>query len=181
MSVGHGLSRTGRNIGWGILRIRRWGRCLVLKRDDVKRKLGKTAFWKVLWPTILTRYFWVIKSQQSWRVECVARTGNRKDAYRVLVEEEERANWESTGVDEITMLKFIFKTWNGGPCTILILLRTGARLALLWIWEWTSGFRKMRGISWLAEDPLISQGGLFSLDVVTEHLQFILSSVSLKF
>jgi len=47
----------------------------------------------------------------------------------------ERANWEDTGIGEIIMLKFIFKMWNGGPCTVLILLRTGARLGLLWMRE----------------------------------------------
>jgi hypothetical protein len=33
----------------------------------------------------------------------------------------------------------------------------------LWMREWTFGFHKMRGISWLAEDRLASQDRLCSM------------------
>jgi len=37
----------------------------VLKRDEVKRKVGKTAFLKALFPLLLNKYFWVIKSRKT--------------------------------------------------------------------------------------------------------------------
>ena len=48
--------------------------------------------------------------------------------------------------------------WSG-----LIWLRLGTIGGLLWIWQWNFGFRKMRGVSCLAEKLLACQEGLYSL------------------
>jgi hypothetical protein len=34
----------------------------------------------------------------------------------------------------------------------------------LWMRQWTFGFHKMRGISWVATNRLASQEGLFSME-----------------
>jgi hypothetical protein len=44
------------------------------------------------------------------------------------------------------------------------LLRIGTGGGLLWMRQWTSGFHKMRGISWLAENMLASQDGLCCME-----------------
>ena len=41
-------------------------------------------------------------------------------------------------------------------------LRIGTGGGHLWMLEWTFGFRKMRGISWLSENRIASQEGLYS-------------------
>jgi hypothetical protein len=43
-------------------------------------------------------------------------------------------------------------TWTGSSW-----LRIGTGGGHLWTWQWTFGFHKMRGISWLAENRLVSQ------------------------
>jgi hypothetical protein len=46
----------------------------------------------------------------------VARTGDRRGAYRILVGRRDRNNHlEETGIDESIILKWIFRKWNG--CT----------------------------------------------------------------
>jgi hypothetical protein len=44
-------------------------------------------------------------------------------------------------------------------------LRTGRGGGLLWMQWWTFRFHKMKGISWLADNMLASQGGLCSMEV----------------
>jgi hypothetical protein len=48
----------------------------------------------------------------------------------------------------------------------LIWLRLWIGVGRLWIRYWTSGFHKIRGISWLAEDLLGSQERLCSMELV---------------
>jgi len=43
--------------------------------------------------------------------------------------------------------------------------RTGTGGELLWMRKWTFGFHKMRGISWLAEELLHFQEGVFSMEL----------------
>jgi hypothetical protein len=162
MGVGHGLSGSGKNIGWGSLGIRCWGKCLLLNREEVKRKVRKTAFWRALRPILVTKYFgWSNhEKRDGWSMWHIPKIEGMRTKMREI------DNREGTDVDGIIMLKFIFKRWNVGPCTVLILLRTCAELGLLWMRKWTSVFCKMRGIC-LAEHPLVSQGGLFSLKLVT--------------
>jgi len=51
----------------------------------------------------------------------------------------------------------------GTDCTVA----WSATGGLLWVRWWTSGFHKMWGISWLAEELLASQEGLCSMELVT--------------
>jgi len=54
----------------------------------------------------------------------------------------------------------ILKKWGWGVRTGLIWLRIGSGGGHLWMRYWTLGFQKMRGISWVAEDLLVSPEGL---------------------
>ena len=47
-------------------------------------------------------------------------------------------------------------------CIVFHWLRTGTGGGLLWMRWWISGFRKMRGISWLAANLLATQEGICS-------------------
>lgn len=49
--------------------------------------------------------------------------------------------------------------WKIGEITL-----TGG--GLLWMWLWTFRFHKLWGISWLTENLLVSQEGLYSLELV---------------
>jgi hypothetical protein len=50
----------------------------------------------------------------------------------------------------------------------ILRIRTGG--GLLWVRQWTFGFHKMRGISWVAEELSASQGGLCSMKLVTTEV-----------
>ena len=54
--------------------------------------------------------------------------------------------------------------WGAGAWTGLIWLRTGTGGGHLYMRQWTFGFRKLWGISWLAENRLASQEGLRSME-----------------
>jgi len=47
------------------------------------------------------------------------------------------------------------------------LVQGGAGYFLLWMRLWTFGFHKTRGLSWLTENVLDSQEGLFSVELVS--------------
>jgi len=64
-----------------------------------------------------------------------------------------RRRWEDN-------IKIIFRKWDVGAWTGVIWLRTETGGGHLW----SFGFHKMRGISWLAENPLVSQEGLYSME-----------------
>jgi hypothetical protein len=61
-----------------------------------------------------------------------------------------------------TYIRRLFKGVTG-----LSWLRIGTGGGLLWMRQWTSGFHKMRGISWLADKPLASQEGLCCMELVS--------------
>jgi hypothetical protein len=61
---------------------------------------------------------------------------------------------EDSGVDGRIILRLIFRWCVVGAWTGLIWLRIGT----------TFGFHKMRGISWLVENRLFSQEGLYSVE-----------------
>jgi hypothetical protein len=63
-------------------------------------------------------------------------------------------HFEGPGVDEKIIFRWIFRKWDVGAWTGLMWLRIGVGGGHLWVRQWTLVFNKMRGISWLAEDPL---------------------------
>jgi hypothetical protein len=67
---------------------------------------------------------------------------------------------EDPGVDGRIILKWIFERLEGWSWTESIWLRIGTGEGLLWVWWWNFRFHKMRGISWVAENLLASQGTL---------------------
>ena len=67
-------------------------------------------------------------------------------------------NWDLihlTWVDGKMILKWVFMEWDGEAWTGLVWFRTGTVGEHWWTRLWTFGFRKMRGISWLAENRLL--------------------------
>jgi hypothetical protein len=65
-------------------------------------------------------------------------------------------------------IKMEFMKWDGRSWTGLIWLRIGTGGGFLWMRWWTSGFRKKWGISWLAEELLASQDGLWYVEWTAE-------------
>ena len=61
------------------------------------------------------------------------------------------------------------EAWTG-----LIWLKIGTGGGLLWKWQWTLGFHKMRGISWLAEDLLDSEEELCFMVPVSQSVSPLL-------
>ena len=55
---------------------------------------------------------------------------------------------------------------GGGGETGLIWLRIGTGSGILWPQQFTFGFHKMQGISWLAEELLASHEELCSMELV---------------
>ena len=95
----------------------------------------------------------------------VARMVERRGVYRVLVGKPEgkrtlgkpRRRWEDnirTDLQEVGL---------GGVWTGSTWVKVGTGGGHLWRGWWTFGFRKMRGIFWLAENRLAAQEGLCSL------------------
>ena len=63
-------------------------------------------------------------------------------------------HWGDPDVDGRTILRWIFRKWEGVVGTGWSWLRIGTGGGHLWVRWWTFGFRKMRGISWLAAEPV---------------------------
>jgi hypothetical protein len=67
-------------------------------------------------------------------------------------------------VDGSVLLRWIFGKWDVWAWTWSVWLRIGTGGGLLWMWQWTFGFHKMWGISWLAENRLVSEEELRSME-----------------
>ena len=70
-------------------------------------------------------------------------------------------HWGDPDVDGRIILRWIFRKWEGVVWIGWSWLRIGTGGGHLWVRWWTFGFRKMRGISWLAA---ASQIGLCSME-----------------
>jgi hypothetical protein len=67
---------------------------------------------------------WVIKSRRMRWAGHVVCTGDRNSAYRVLLEKlRERDHLEDLGIDRSTILRWMFRKWDGGAWTGFIWLR----------------------------------------------------------
>ena len=92
----------------------------------------------------------VIKLRRMRWAGLVACMEDNRGAYRALVERCE-------GRRPLGKLKWVFKKWDREVWTGLIWLTTGIDGGRLWIGQRTFGFHRRRGISWLAEDLLVSK------------------------
>ena len=63
-------------------------------------------------------------------------------------------HWGDPDVDGGIILRWIFRKWEGVVGTGWSWLRIGTGGGHWWVRWWTFGFRKMRGISWLAAEPV---------------------------
>jgi hypothetical protein len=72
-------------------------------------------------------------------------------------------HWEDQDVGGWTILKWILERCDGAVCTGSIWLRIGTSEQLLWTRQWTFGFHKILGISWVAAQLAASQEGLSSM------------------
>jgi hypothetical protein len=70
----------------------------------------------------------------------------------------ERDHWGDPDVKDKIILRWIFRNWDVGEWNGLSCLRIVTGGGHLWVREWTFGFHKVRGISWLAANRLASQG-----------------------
>ena len=84
-----------------------------------------------------------------------------------------RLRWEDN-------IKWIFTKWFKGAWSTLIWFRIWANGGLLWRRQWTLGFHKMLGISWLSLELLASEVGPCSRESFILVL-FILFSVFIYF
>jgi hypothetical protein len=80
------------------------------------------------------------------------------------------------GVDGRLILRWIFRKWEVAVWTVSRGLRTGKCGGHLLMRQWTFRFYKMRGISWLTENRLVSQEVLCSMEWVWR-----LSNIFMKF
>ena len=66
----------------------------------------------------------------------------------------ERDHWGDQDIDGRLILRWLLMKWEGVVGTGWSWLRIGTGGGRLWGREWTLGFHKMRGISWLAAKPV---------------------------
>jgi len=149
MGVKFGRSHWGRNIGWGCSRIGCWHLGLRVTRWQG----GGGGLCSVL----LTKYHSDDQIRIRWSGH-VARTGNRRDAYRGDMREGDHL--EDIGVDGWITLIGIFKKWNGKSRTWLIWLTIGTGGGHFWMWLRTCSFYIIWRTPWQAGDMLANQEGL---------------------
>ena len=107
----------------------------------------------------------LIKSRRLMWVGACDTYWERRGAYRVLVGKLEgmwptwrpRRRWEDN-------VKFDVKKWDEA-WTRFFWLRLGAGGELLWMRWWNSGFRKIRGMSWLAVNLIALEEVLWSMEL----------------
>ena len=76
----------------------------------------------------------VVKSRRMRWVGHVARTGEGRDVYRVLVGKPEgKDHWGDPELDGIIILRWIFRKWEGIVWTGWIWLRMGTGRGHLWV------------------------------------------------
>ena len=65
-------------------------------------------------------------------------------------------------------------------CTGLMSIKRGTGGESLWMHSWTFKFHKMQGVSWLAEDLLVSQEEQWSIesDSYASTSEFLFSTIS---
>jgi hypothetical protein len=114
----------------------------------------------------------IVKSRRMKWVGHVARMGEKRNVYRILVEKPEgkrplqrpRHRWVNIG--------WIMERWDGVMWTGLVLLRIGTGGALLCIRCWTFGFHKMLGFYRVVTQLVDSWVVLSSIELVTYHKDY---------
>ena len=154
MGVKLGRWHWGRNVGCGCLRI-------VLRRVFGPKRDEVTGEWRKLYNEELSDLYSlpntlrVVKSRRMrWAVR-VAHIGEGWEVHMVLVGKTEgkrtlgrpRRRWEDNIKMDLQEVGVVVRTgWSW--------LRIGTGGGHLWVRWWTFGFNKMRGISWLAAEPV---------------------------
>ena len=96
----------------------------------------------------------VVKSRRMRWAGHVARMGEGRGVHGVLMGKPEGKNhWGDLDVDGRIILRWIFGKWEVLE-TGWSWLRIGTDGGHLWIRWWTFGFYKVRGVSWLAAEPV---------------------------
>jgi hypothetical protein len=104
----------------------------------------------------------------------VARMGDRRSAYRVLVGKPEgRRRDDNIKTD---LYWSVLRAWTGS-----MWLRTAIGHGLLWMLLWTFGFHKMWGVFWLAENLLASREGFFPVKLVMDRIVYFNVQFQSKF
>ena len=141
----------GMNVGWGCLRT-------VLRRVFGPKRDQITGEWRKLHNEELRDLYTlpdivrVVKSRGMRWAGHVARMVEGRGVHRVLVGKPEgRDHRGDLHVDGRILLRWIFGKWEGVE-TGLGWPRLETDDGHLWIWWWTFGFHKLRGISWLAAE-----------------------------
>jgi len=79
----------------------------------------------------------------------------------------EKDHLEDLDVDETIILKWILKKWVKGEVNGLVHLSIGTGGGLLWKRWWNFGLYKMLWISWRAEDMVVSQESVYTMELVS--------------
>ena len=151
MGVKLGRWHWGRNVGWGCLRIGCWGEYLGLRGTKWQGNGEKLHNEELSNLYSLPNIVRMAKSRRMRWAGHVARMGQGRGVYRVMVGKSERKRplgrprrrWEDN-----------VKKWEGVLGTGWSWLRIGTGCGHLWVRWWTYGYHKMRGISWLAAEPV---------------------------